>query len=64
VIHSRGDSVIPFSHGQKLFATAKGPAKRFLEITGDHNDGPFLSREAYAKGIAGFSRTCLSPPRK
>lgn len=61
VVHSRGDSVIPFSHGQSLFAAAKNPAKQFLEISGDHNSGPFLSRDTYAKGLSAFSRACLRP---
>ena len=36
--HGTADRIIPFAHGQKLFAAAKGP-KEFFEIAGgDHND--------------------------
>ncbi len=36
--HGTADRIIPFAHGQKLFAAATGP-KEFFEFTGgDHND--------------------------
>ncbi|MBC7854111.1 MAG: alpha/beta hydrolase [Pirellulaceae bacterium] len=36
--HGTADRIIPFTHGQKLFAAATGP-KEFFEIAGgDHND--------------------------
>ncbi len=36
--HGTADRIVPFAHGQKLFAAATGP-KEFFEITGgDHND--------------------------
>jgi uncharacterized protein len=38
ISHGTADSIIPFAHGQKLFAAATGP-KEFFEIAGgDHND--------------------------
>jgi len=38
ISHGTADSIIPFEHGQKLFAAAAGP-KEFFEIAGgDHND--------------------------
>lgn len=38
VSHGTADRIIPFTHGQKLFAAATGP-KEFFEIAGgDHND--------------------------
>jgi fermentation-respiration switch protein FrsA (DUF1100 family) len=53
VIHSRQDEIVPFAHGERLFAAAREP-KRFLECRGSHNDG-FLSTGAYyIEGIAGF----------
>lgn len=33
IIHSRGDEITPFSHGQRLFEMAPEP-KRFFELTG------------------------------
>ncbi|MBF0178358.1 MAG: alpha/beta hydrolase [Magnetococcales bacterium] len=35
VMHSREDTVIPFHHGEQLFAAAREP-KTFLEVTGPH----------------------------
>jgi fermentation-respiration switch protein FrsA (DUF1100 family) len=52
-IHSRQDEIIPFSHGKRLFSVAN-PPKQFLEIYGSHNDGFYVSREIYEKGIKEF----------
>jgi hypothetical protein len=43
VIHSRDDEVMPFHHGEALFAAAGG-SKQFLEIRGSHNRGFLDSR--------------------
>jgi fermentation-respiration switch protein FrsA (DUF1100 family) len=53
IIHSREDEIIPFQHGQRLYAAA-GEPKRFLEIQGDHNGGFLLSGQRYPKGIDDF----------
>jgi len=53
VIHSPNDEIIPFHHGQKLFAAARQP-KMFLEITGGHNDGFHVSGGRYRAGIERF----------
>lgn len=53
IIHSREDELIPFHHGQKLFATAN-PPKQFLEIRGGHNDAYFLTGADYARGFDDF----------
>ncbi len=53
IIHSREDEIVPFEHGQELFAQAKGP-KEFLEIHGSHNDAHLVSHQAYIEGLAGF----------
>jgi len=53
VVHSTDDEIIPFEHGQRLFASAKNP-KRFLEISGGHNEGFFVSAPRYQKGIEDF----------
>ena len=38
ISHGTADRIVPFAHGQKLFAAATGP-KEFFEIAGgDHND--------------------------
>ena len=46
VIHSPDDEIIPFSHGQTLFALAREP-KRFVEINGDHNSGVMRNLKQY-----------------
>lgn len=42
VIHSPDDEIIPYSHGQALFAAAREP-KQFYSLQGDHNNGFRLS---------------------
>ena len=58
VIHSRNDDIIPFAHGERLFATARSP-KEFLEIEGGHNDGFVFNREAWVRRLDDFLRTAL-----
>ncbi len=53
IVHSRDDEIIPFSHGQRLFAAAHEP-KEFLEIRGSHNEGFFLSATQYREGLDAF----------
>ena len=53
VIHSRGDEIIPVTHGRRLYAHAPEP-KHFLEIDGGHNDGFLQSRSRYTKGLQDF----------
>lgn len=60
VIHSRGDDIVPFGHGEALHAAAPGP-KGFLEIRGDHNGGFLLSLDAYRAGYDAFLRRVLGP---
>lgn len=36
ILHSRHDEIVPFSHGEKLHAIAKG--SRLIEMNGGHND--------------------------
>lgn len=58
VIHSRHDEIIPFEHGEALYAAGREP-KTFLEITGGHNDGFFLSNDRYLGGIDKFLASVL-----
>ncbi len=58
VIHSRGDDIIPFAHGERLFATARAP-KQFLEIEGGHNDGFVFGRAAWTRQLDDFLRSAL-----
>ncbi len=49
IIHSRDDEIIPYHHGQSLYAAAPSP-KRLLDIQGDHNSGFLISLPRYLEG--------------
>jgi fermentation-respiration switch protein FrsA (DUF1100 family) len=53
VVHSRDDEIIPFHHGEAIFAAANEP-KTFLEIRGGHNDGHAVSATVYRDGMQEF----------
>jgi len=48
IIHSRGDEIMPFEFGLKLYEAANEP-KEFVEISGSHNDGFLVTGEIYKK---------------
>lgn len=50
VAHSRQDEIIPFAHGQRLFAAAPDP-KAFAELTGGHNDGESFTDASYHRAL-------------
>ena len=60
-IHSSGDDLIPFKHGQALFAASSEP-KEFLELHGTHNDGFIISGQTYTNGLAQFLAEYLEAP--
>lgn len=53
VVHSPGDDIVPYHHGEALFKMAPEP-KTFLEISGSHNDGYMESGEQYLRGLRDF----------
>ncbi len=53
IIHSRGDEIIPFEQGERLFRRASEP-KQFLELRGRHNDGFYVSRDEYLAALGAF----------
>lgn len=53
IVHSSEDEIIPYHHGQRLFAVAKEP-KAFIELQGGHNEGFFISGETYQQGLTAF----------
>ena len=53
IIHSRDDEIIPFEHGQKLYAAARAP-REFLQISGGHNEGFLLAGSKYIDGLQHF----------
>lgn len=53
VAHSPQDEIIPYTHGQALFAAARDP-KTFLELAGGHNDGFIFMREDWVGALRDF----------
>lgn len=53
VIHSQGDTLYPYSQGQRLFQAANEP-KQFLEVYGDHAEGSVVSRDIFVNGVEAF----------
>ncbi len=60
IVHSRDDEIMPFSHGCQLFEMAKEP-RRFLEITGTHNEGFITSGKRYEEGLKAFISEYIKP---
>ena len=53
IIHSPDDDLVPFSHGQALFAAANEP-KEFLHLSGSHNEGFLINSDSYDKALTEF----------
>jgi fermentation-respiration switch protein FrsA (DUF1100 family) len=53
IAHSRDDDIIPFSHGEGLFAAAHEP-KQMLVLAGGHNEGFLFTREAWVAAVGAF----------
>ncbi len=57
VIHSRGDDVIPFWHGEALYRKAREP-KRYCWLEGaTHNDAPARPRRASWNAVGSFAES-------
>jgi fermentation-respiration switch protein FrsA (DUF1100 family) len=52
-LHARGDNVVPFSHGRRLFEAAAEP-KRFVALSGGHGDTFEIDSAAYFGAIRRF----------
>ena len=53
IVHSYDDEIMPFSHGRQLFEMARDP-KKFLKISGTHNEGFITSGKHYEEGLNAF----------
>ena len=53
IAHSRDDDIVPFAHGQRLFAAANEP-KQFLEMRGGHNEGFIFARKEWVQTLSEF----------
>lgn len=54
-IHSPEDSIIPYAHGQQLFAAAEG-TKRFVAVKGGHQNAYKIDQVKYQEAIAQMLR--------
>jgi pimeloyl-ACP methyl ester carboxylesterase len=52
-LHSPEDAVIPYAHGRRLFAAARG-SKRFVDVRGGHEDAYRIDKAVYYGAIAEF----------
>ncbi len=63
VIHSRDDEIIPYHHGQAIFAAAPEP-RTLLTLRGSHNDAFLSDESSYIEGLWAFlTRASSSAPR-
>jgi hypothetical protein len=60
VAHSRDDDIIPFHHGEAIFASANEP-RTLLALRGTHNDAFLRDERVYIEGVRTFL-TGLSAP--
>jgi fermentation-respiration switch protein FrsA (DUF1100 family) len=60
VIHSAEDEIVPCELGRRVYDAATC-RKRFLEISGGHNEGFMTSAGAYTDGLAGFIEENFGP---
>ena len=51
VTHSPQDEIVPYEMGRRLFEAAKEP-KRFVDLTGGHNDRYYFHDKTYRDGLA------------
>ncbi len=55
IVHGTADQVIPFWHGERLFAAAHGPKSFYSVEGGGHNDMPFAGGAAYYARLREFA---------
>jgi hypothetical protein len=60
VIHSRDDEIIPFRHGETIFASANEP-RTLLTLRGGHNDAFLIDESAYVEGLRTFLKGLSAP---
>jgi hypothetical protein len=53
VVHSPDDEIIPFHHGEAIYAAAREP-KELLRLRGSHNEGFLQSGATYTRGLDAF----------
>ncbi len=53
VAHSRDDEIVPFAHGERLYAAATGP-RVLLEMRGGHNAAFLVGQPAWLDAVRAF----------
>lgn len=53
VAHSRDDEIIPYHHGEQIYASANEP-RTLLTLRGSHNDAFLRDERAYIDGVRTF----------
>lgn len=61
VAHSPGDELIRYHHGRALYDAARSP-KRFIEMSGGHNDAFIFTRRAWVDALAEFLEGARGTP--
>jgi fermentation-respiration switch protein FrsA (DUF1100 family) len=61
VIHGRSDAVVPFWHGERLFAMANAPKQAFWVDRAGHNDPMYVAGPAYLHRFQEFARSLSVP---
>jgi fermentation-respiration switch protein FrsA (DUF1100 family) len=61
VVHSRDDDIIPFHHGEAIYASANEP-RTLLAIRGTHNDAFLRDEHTYILGLQRFLSELSGPP--
>ena len=56
VMHGKADDIIPFQHGQKLFAAANEPKLSLWVEQAGHNDFMWVAGEQYADSLRKFAQ--------
>jgi len=60
IIHSRNDEIVPFHHGEAIFASANEP-RTLMTIRGGHNDAFLLDGRTYIEGLRAFLAGLSAP---
>jgi fermentation-respiration switch protein FrsA (DUF1100 family) len=53
IVHSKDDEIVPFHHGEAIYAAANEP-RSFLRLRGGHNDAWLLDEKNYVEGLRAF----------
>ena len=61
VIHGRQDEVVPFYHGEALYASASEPKRHLWVDAAGHNDLLEVAWEPYQEALRKFSELCAQP---